>query len=1017
MASSVSNTEFTDCAREGRVSYDAFISYSHDKDGALAPRLRTAIQRVGRTDGSAGPELFLDESGLPASPALWSSIAAALEDSRYLILLASPEAAASEWVDRELRHWLASKPTDSVLQVLTGGDLVWDPVMGDFAPEASTALAPALAGRFAEEPHYVDLRWAGRNGFQAGDPRLRSAAARLAAPLVGVSPERLDDELTHATRRERTRRRITVAALVILVVAVALAVVFAVDRSRRLDRDTLAHRSATLAQEVTRLRQDRPDAAALAAVEASIAAARIEDPGVRAVAAGRAREALMDAVVTPPTQDLGTATGRRVVAVAMSEPAVAFGETAGRHEMLASLDAGGSVRVWDLRYGEVDGAPVATIDLSPPPTEAGSDALTLSPDGGYMAVGTAEGIAVVSLAAADSPRRVAVLDGARAPIHFSPPGTAFAVDARGSFWDLDCATTLRGCGTVASVWQVPDADVVAADVRWDPPEGVYAVIWDDTVTGTTISRRYWTLRRTPSGVEAALDREATIVDDRCATAKCTLLSSAGAILVDIASGARNHTLVLVAATDKGLVRAPAEVQVPYAPISTLANPRGAATSPNDPASDRFVVLADFDGNLYVQPADTSRGISSNDARVTFHAGGNVGSVDATGTFLVAGGRDGRLHLYTLTPGQSFVSAGLPDSAPSMPLEGTGLVLRAHGKPSQECCNVDVIDTGNGTVMSLGIAPASQVRAVTCDGQRFVASPRADPARPGADLINIVRFPDTAAAQVPLPAQSGDRPVAAPSLSCERDTTALLVGVAGVGLTRVTFGAGGPTSMSETGPKDCCVNPASTVVLSSDGSVLMSSRSRGQSKDQFGVDVDLVFYDVGTGAKLDTPAGLSGTRAPVVSAMPAPGRFLVGQGTSLSIVEVDPVARTVEAAHVAEADAPIAALAVAPGGTEAVVGTAATTEIVSLAEGRRIGEPLRFPGIPRYAADGALWIHPSSYRNPLLFARADLDTGSLADRACAGVGRAPTASDWDGVAEHRFDAVCSLDDDGNWRAAQ
>lgn len=1012
----VSNTEYAARAQEDRVSYDAFISYSHDRDAALAPRLRTAIQRIGRTDESSGPAIFLDESGLSASPALWSSIATALDDSRYLILLASPEAAASTWVDRELRHWLATRPAGSVLQVLTGGDLVWDPVMGDFAPEPSTALAPALAGRYEEEPHYIDMRWAASNGVQGGDPRLRSAAAQIAAPLVGRSPDTLNDEVAAATRRERTRRRVARSSLVLLAVAVALAAVFAFDISRRLDRDTLAHRTVTLAQEVDRLRHDRPDSAALAAVEAAVVQSRIADPDSRASSAAQAREALMDAVVTAPVQDLGSATGRRIVAVAMSEPQVAFGDTKGRREVLASLDAGGSVRIWDLGYGHADGVPVATLDLTPPGTEAGPEDLTLSPDGAYLAVRTGAGTTIVSLAAAASPRSVATLEGARTPVHFSSPGAGFAVDATGALWDLTCAASIEGCGVATPRWQVPDSGVVAADMRWDPPAGVDAVVWADSVTATTIARREWSLRRTPAGVEATPGTEAAIVEDRCGSAKCSLLSFAGGFVLDMQSGARNHTLSLVAATDTGLVRAPAEAKVPYTPISTLSNPRGSTASPNDPATDRFVVLADHDGNLFIQTADTHNGISSNDTRVTFHVGGDIGSVDGTGTFLVGGDRDGRLHLFALAPGQPFVSAGLPDEAPSMPLEGTDLVLRTHGKPAAECCDLDVIDVRDGKAMTLGTAPASQVRAVTCDGRRYITWPRSDPGRTGSDLVSVVRFPDTATAVVPLLPDPGDRPAGAPSITCGPDGASVVVAVAGLGMRRVGFGVNGPTSVAETGPGDCCPNPAGSVVLSSDGGVLISSRSRGQSMDQQGNSADLAVYAVGSGARLDTPEVLSGTRAPVVVAMPAPGRFLVGRGTSLSVVDVDTGTGTVNARRVAEAEAPVAALAVAPAGTEAVVGTASTTEIVSLVDGRRIGEPLRFAGVPRYGGDGVLWIHPATYRNPLLFARVDLSMQSLADSACALVGRSPTGADWDDVAEHHVDPVCRLDADGTWRAA-
>ena len=46
-------------------------------------------------------------TGLTVTPALWGAIVAALDSSEYFLLLASPQAAKSHWVDQEVRHWLS----------------------------------------------------------------------------------------------------------------------------------------------------------------------------------------------------------------------------------------------------------------------------------------------------------------------------------------------------------------------------------------------------------------------------------------------------------------------------------------------------------------------------------------------------------------------------------------------------------------------------------------------------------------------------------------------------------------------------------------------------------------------------------------------------------------------------------------------------------------------------------------------------------------------------------------------
>ena len=135
--------------------YDAFISYSHAKDKPVAAALQAAVQRLGKAwHQRRALRVFRDDTSLSATPSLWPSIEQALGRSRFLILLASPEAAASRWVDREVAYWLAHKSSDALLIALTDGTLSWDEARGDF--DRSSALPPTLFGRFASEPKWVD---------------------------------------------------------------------------------------------------------------------------------------------------------------------------------------------------------------------------------------------------------------------------------------------------------------------------------------------------------------------------------------------------------------------------------------------------------------------------------------------------------------------------------------------------------------------------------------------------------------------------------------------------------------------------------------------------------------------------------------------------------------------------------------------------------------------------------------------------------------------------------------------
>jgi hypothetical protein len=114
-------------------AYDGFISYSHAKDKAIAAALQFVVQRLGKAwNERRALRLFRDDTSLSATPHLWPSIEHALGESRFLILLASPEAGQSHWVDQEVTWWLDHNGGETILIALTAGELVWDAGAGDF---------------------------------------------------------------------------------------------------------------------------------------------------------------------------------------------------------------------------------------------------------------------------------------------------------------------------------------------------------------------------------------------------------------------------------------------------------------------------------------------------------------------------------------------------------------------------------------------------------------------------------------------------------------------------------------------------------------------------------------------------------------------------------------------------------------------------------------------------------------------------------------------------------------------
>src|SRR5437764_301817 len=103
--------------------YDAFVSYSHVKDKPIAAALQSVIQTLGKPwYRRRALRVFRDDTGLSATPSLWPTLEQALAQSGYLILLASPEAAASPWVNKEIAYWLDHKSADTLLIAVSDRD-------------------------------------------------------------------------------------------------------------------------------------------------------------------------------------------------------------------------------------------------------------------------------------------------------------------------------------------------------------------------------------------------------------------------------------------------------------------------------------------------------------------------------------------------------------------------------------------------------------------------------------------------------------------------------------------------------------------------------------------------------------------------------------------------------------------------------------------------------------------------------------------------------------------------------
>ena len=250
------------------MAYNAFISYSHTADVKLSAALQSALHTFTKPWYKLRAlHIFRDQTNLAANPALWSTIREAIDQSLFFILLASPEAAISPWVAKEAEYWIGKNGTARVLIVLTGGTLQWDHTAASFTAEHSNSLPPAVLRAFAEEPLFVDLRWA-----REGSPRLSMREARFheaVLELAATLHNRPKDELDGADVRSRRITRQFVGAGLLSILFIALFALFLWNWGRG---NSIQNLAANLASSSAKMLSDSPDRAreaALLAIESN----------------------------------------------------------------------------------------------------------------------------------------------------------------------------------------------------------------------------------------------------------------------------------------------------------------------------------------------------------------------------------------------------------------------------------------------------------------------------------------------------------------------------------------------------------------------------------------------------------------------------------------------------------------------------------------------------------------------------------------------------------------------------
>jgi tetratricopeptide (TPR) repeat protein len=231
------------------MHYVAFISYSH-RDRRWAEWLHRSIENYrlppgvkSASEGEVTPvrlkPIFLDRAELPSSASLADSVTKALADSAALVVICSPAAAQSRWVNEEVRTFKALGRGSRIYCLVVDGE----PAVGDcFPPALRFAIEDGqLTERPAPEPMAADVR-IGKD--ERGLARLKIVAGLLDVPL---------DRLRQREQLRRQRRLALIAALASVgcIAFGALAIVALSARTEALRQRAVAEQQSQTARRTT----------------------------------------------------------------------------------------------------------------------------------------------------------------------------------------------------------------------------------------------------------------------------------------------------------------------------------------------------------------------------------------------------------------------------------------------------------------------------------------------------------------------------------------------------------------------------------------------------------------------------------------------------------------------------------------------------------------------------------------------------------------------------------------------
>lgn len=423
-------------------AYRAFVSYSHE-NRPVAAAVTRALKRIGIPWYRSSRHIFRDDEELSPSEPLPDVIQRELGRSAFLVVIASPAAASSSWVNHEVEWWLeeAGRDPGTVIVILAEGDL-------------AHSVPPAAADWVAAQRLAIDLsEVAGQQAFSLRNRKFVGAMAR-AIRLIDMSGTKRFATNTQIVDTHFGHRRHGFQALfagILLFCAVAsftawLGVTASNERAQvrtqtqALNARQRASLAASLSARAAQIRSSDPQTA----LKLDVAALAID--GTRAI---------RDSLVTTLAADHFTGQ-----AIADSAGVTAIAEDpSGRRLLTAGGD--GVVRLWDIaNRTEPAGGAVIYSGL------ADSTLAVAFGPGNTALVGTGDDVRVVDITNPQKPKLLTQL----------PPAPGDRSDVAAIVTGPDGKTAITASlGSQIAVWRISGGSSVSLIGRFSSTVNIQAI--------------------------------------------------------------------------------------------------------------------------------------------------------------------------------------------------------------------------------------------------------------------------------------------------------------------------------------------------------------------------------------------------------------------------------------------------------------------------------------------------------------------------------------------------------------